>query len=245
MVAQQVTFNLTFSHKFFLPHSLSLSQLSKIFFTFKKIPPYFNLEITTFSDEWPCGWLHCLPSHTASTWCRWYISFGTPVLHCQFTKLCSIPVSPGPHHPYTWAWDRCTSAAAPWRARQARSTVTQVRETLQQCLLQFWVTKGLNLMMAVSLAPSELRSISLHMLPGKEPTCQCRRHKRHRFDPWVGKIPWRRKWHPTSVFLPGKSHGQRSLEVYSLWGHRESDTTKCLGVYVLHFLTSFGESLKL
>ena len=39
----------------------------------------------------------------------------------------------------------------------------------------------------------------------KESACQCRRHKRCRFDPWVGKIPWRRKWQPTPVFLPGKS----------------------------------------
>ena len=46
---------------------------------------------------------------------------------------------------------------------------------------------------------------------GKEPACQCRRHKRCKFNPWVGKIPWRRAWQPTPVFLPGKSHGQRSL----------------------------------
>ena len=39
---------------------------------------------------------------------------------------------------------------------------------------------------------------------GKELTCQCRRHKRCGFDPWVGKIPWRRKWQPTPVFFPGK-----------------------------------------
>ena len=58
---------------------------------------------------------------------------------------------------------------------------------------------------------------------GKEPACQCRRR---RFDPWVGKIPWRRKWHPTPVFLPGKSHGQRSLEGYSPWGRKESDVTE-------------------
>ena len=45
----------------------------------------------------------------------------------------------------------------------------------------------------------------------KESTCQCRRCKKHQFDPWVGKIPWRRKWQPTPVFLLGKSHGQRSL----------------------------------
>ena len=39
---------------------------------------------------------------------------------------------------------------------------------------------------------------------GKEPTYQCRKHKRHGFDPWVGKIPWRRAWQPTPVFLPGE-----------------------------------------
>ena len=48
------------------------------------------------------------------------------------------------------------------------------------------------------------------------------------FDPWVGKIPWRRKWQPTPVLLPGKSHGQRSLIDYSPWGCKESDTTEWL-----------------
>ena len=43
---------------------------------------------------------------------------------------------------------------------------------------------------------------------GKEPACQCRRCKRLRFEPWVGKIPWRREWQPTPVFLPEESHGQ-------------------------------------
>ena len=46
------------------------------------------------------------------------------------------------------------------------------------------------------------------------------------FDPWVGKIPWRRKWQPTPGFLPGKSHGQRSLAGYSPWGLKESGTTE-------------------
>ena len=58
---------------------------------------------------------------------------------------------------------------------------------------------------------------------GKESTCQ---HRRHGFDPSVGKISWRRKWQPTPVFSPGKSHGQRSLAVYSPWGCRESDMTE-------------------
>ena len=46
---------------------------------------------------------------------------------------------------------------------------------------------------------------------GKQLACQCRRHKRCGFNPWVGKIPWRKAWQPTAVFLPGESHGKRSL----------------------------------
>ena len=48
----------------------------------------------------------------------------------------------------------------------------------------------------------------------KEFACPCRRHKRGRFDPWIEKILWR-AWQPTPVFLPGESHGQRSLAGYS------------------------------
>ena len=55
---------------------------------------------------------------------------------------------------------------------------------------------------------------------GKEPTCQYRRHKRQGFDPWVGKVPWRRAWQPTPIFLPGESHRQKSLESYSPKGSR-------------------------
>ena len=48
------------------------------------------------------------------------------------------------------------------------------------------------------------------------------------FDPWIGKIPWRRAWLPTPVFLPGESHGQRSLVGYSPQGLTELDTTESL-----------------
>ena len=65
----------------------------------------------------------------------------------------------------------------------------------------------------------------LRWLSSKEFTCQFRRHKRHGFDPWVWKIPWRRKWRPTPVFLPGKSHGQKSLVGYSPWGLKELDSS--------------------
>ena len=50
---------------------------------------------------------------------------------------------------------------------------------------------------------------------GEELACQCWRHKRRGFNPWVGKIPWRRAWQPIPVLLPTESHGQRSLVGYS------------------------------
>ena len=52
--------------------------------------------------------------------------------------------------------------------------------------------------------------------------------RRCRFNPWVGRIPWSRKWHPTLIVLPGKSQGQSSLSGYSPWGCRESDRTEWL-----------------
>ena len=61
---------------------------------------------------------------------------------------------------------------------------------------------------------------------GKESICQCKRHRRHGFDPWVRRIPWRREWQPTPVFLPAESHGQRSLAGYGPEGCKESDTTE-------------------
>jgi len=56
-------------------------------------------------------------------------------------------------------------------------------------------------------------------------------YRRHRFNPWIRKIPWRRKWLPIPVFLPGKPHGQRILVGYSLWGCkrvRHNLATKCI-----------------
>ena len=61
---------------------------------------------------------------------------------------------------------------------------------------------------------------------GKEPASRYRRPWSLRFDSWVGKISWRRAWQPTPVFLPGESHGQRSLESYGPWGCTESYTTE-------------------
>ena len=73
---------------------------------------------------------------------------------------------------------------------------------------------------------------------GKRPACQCRRHER--FDPSVRKIPWKKAWQPTPVFLPGESHGQRSLMGYSPKGCKELGITEvtehilCIRHWVKH-----------
>ena len=61
---------------------------------------------------------------------------------------------------------------------------------------------------------------------GKESTCQGRTRQRRKVDPYDRKVLWSRKWQPAPGFLPGKFQGQRSLVVYSSWGHKESDTTE-------------------
>ena len=79
------------------------------------------------------------------------------------------------------------------------------------------------------LLPPGLNAMGLlWWLSGKEPTCQCKRCKSYTFDPWVRKIPRRRKRKPTPVFLPRKSRGQTSLAGCSPWGHKEPDMTEWL-----------------
>ena len=58
---------------------------------------------------------------------------------------------------------------------------------------------------------------------GKESSCKRRRHG---FNPWVRKIPWRWEWQPTLVLLPGEFHGQRSQVGYSPWSHKELEMTE-------------------
>ena len=85
---------------------------------------------------------------------------------------------------------------------------------------------------------------------GKEPACQCRRHKRRGFKPWVRKMPWMRAWQPTPVFLLEESRGQRSLAGYGPWGGKEvgyDSATKqqnvyvcvCINIYIYIFIFIF------
>ena len=63
--------------------------------------------------------------------------------------------------------------------------------------------------------------------------------KDSRCNPWVLKIPWKREWLPTPIFLPGESYGERSLVGYSPWGHKESETAKQLTLSFSTFSVSF------
>ena len=103
-------------------------------------------------------------------------------------------------------------------------------------LLILWLESGLSLdgsygSLRIKWCSSSVYLPNSNGLPrchsGKEPAGQFRRHKRSGFDPWIRKIPWRRKWQPTPVFLPGKSYGQRSLVGYSPGGaHKKWDATE-------------------
>ena len=75
---------------------------------------------------------------------------------------------------------------------------------------------------------------------GQEPACQCRRHKRSMFDPWAGKILWKRAWQPTLVFLPGESHRQRNLAGFCPWGHKGSATTEWVSLHFKVRLSHFS-----
>ena len=89
-----------------------------------------------------------------------------------------------------------------------------------------------NILLGLS-SPSRVMIVGFPGSPsGKESACQCRRCERYRLDSWVRKIPWNRKWQPTTVFLTGKFHGQRKLVgTYSPWGFEELDMTKRLGTH--------------
>ena len=78
---------------------------------------------------------------------------------------------------------------------------------------------------------SQARQDFQAVLVVKNPPTNAEDSKRCGFDPWVGKMPWRRKWHPTPVFLPGKSHGQKSLADYIPWGLKKSDMTEELIIH--------------
>ena len=83
------------------------------------------------------------------------------------------------------------------------------------------------------LYKDQAADLLVHWFPdgttGKEPAWQCRRCNRLGFDPWVGKIPWRRKWQPTQVFLPENPMDRGACQATSHRVSTESDMTEAIG----------------
>ena len=120
------------------------------------------------------------------------------------------------------AWFQPISSG-PQSTLGARAFGVDSTQTASQCFFSAWLVEVPGSNHFSSIRPELLgfpRGPS-----GKEPICHCRRC---RFNSWVGKIPWRREWEPTPIFLPGKCCGQRNLVGYSPWGCKESDTTEWL-----------------
>ena len=161
----------------------------------------------------------------------------TWTLHCSGFSVCSAPFPPhilpilsahraGPERSGLPMW---------WQDCRIFVVQGPIPESLSQ------VTPDI-LSLCTSSSGTNRQTWSLYRLPrwlsGKS-ACQCRRRC---FDPWVGKIPWRRKWQPAPVFLLGESHGQRSLVGYSSWGCRQSDMTEQMSMHT-HSLYSSGYQL--
>ena len=148
---------------------------------------------------------HLCPVHThgALSMCSALFTETVPSAHCPI-QVCSglrlLEARPFPEFRsfqiFRRKFSSCTNKIFPARSRAALHN---------QCYYSYQVWQRLGFPGGAS---------------GKEPACQCRRHKRHRFNPWVRKSPWRRAWQSIPVFLPGESHGQRSLAGYSPQGHK-------------------------
>ena len=123
-------------------------------------------------------------------------------------------------------WVQSLGWKIPWRRERLPTPVFWPGEC--HGLYSPWDHKESHITERLSLSLSRAIVAFPGSASGKEPTCQCRRLKTRGFDPWVRKIPWRRVWQPTPVFLPGESHRQKSLAIYTPWSHKELDTTEHL-----------------
>ena len=151
-------------------------------------------------------------------------------------KMSSCPISPMVRVPSIWAmqlcpmgWQKPTLSIVygfplQWDSLDWGSVMGEFLPWTQD-LSNFSPTQEVSIShLGASFPKSLLPCFLIHMywmprlpwwLSGKESTCQCRSLG---FNLWIQKIPWRRKWQPTPVFLPGKFHGQRSLAGYNPWG---------------------------
>ena len=136
-----------------------------------------------------------------------------------------------PHAP---SFHQDTLGAMPFSTKKPPSTPLPILESLPECKW-WWLTVLPPKLWIESLclsSPGLLRGCT-----GKESACRCRRCG---FDPWVDKIPWKRKWQLSPAFLPGKFRGPRSLAGYSPWGCKDLDSTEWLSKHThLSSIASF------
>ena len=122
-----------------------------------------------------------------------------------------------------------------WKINKASKGLCSVFASKSLMLLYTWSHGLLTINLWILTKYSHSRASQVE-LSGKESACQCRRYRGLRFDPWVRKIPWSKKWQPTLVFLPGKCHEQRSLVGDCPWSLKGSDTDKWLSMHILLIL---------
>ena len=126
--------------------------------------------------------------------------------------------------PSSWGFSTLGHGVSP-RSRSSATQLLLQGSKFCSCYNTRLYTRSLNLMFFSNLywyvpnKPLLPSSLGLpRWLSGKESACQCRRCGS--IHAWFRKIPWKRRWQPTPVFLPGKSHGQKSLGAYSPWNHK-------------------------
>ena len=143
----------------------------------------------------------------------WNILF--PFLHLHNSLSCNERIVP-------WIISK-TSTQGPWFLHVRCRNYGKIRQlssltvALSPCLFPVGRSSS------VHRSPEDALDWASRLCSDKESACQCRRRG---FDPWLGKILWSRKWEPTPVFLPGESHGQKSLVGYSPRGSKELDTAE-------------------
>ena len=144
------------------------------------------------------------------------------------------PLAPRPWscQPCTTTTEPCSRACAPqqetppqWDASTRQLESSRCLPQLEKARVQPWrwgAAKNKLLFLKSEFTATVLSSGS----SGYKPACRCRRRKRCGFEPWVGKIPWRRAWQPIPVLLPGELHRQRNPAGYSPLGRKELDRTE-------------------
>jgi len=163
-----------------------------------------------------------------------------PLLSPTFSSV--LASLPGPWlYPGNWKEDHDADCSwSCWRGARRFLCLLLVQHPLEWCL----PSGSPQLQLQLLLVHNKCALVDIKWLPcwlSRLRIClQCRRHRRRGFSPWVGKIPWKREWLLTPVFLSEKSHGQRSLAGYSPWGWKELDTTEQLSTHTIGIKNCWG-----